>query len=133
MYQSLQGNAGLGRAIAYFTSCGFPVSIPLNDTQKYDLVVDFNGGLQRVQVKTSRFKRSSGAYEVLLKNCGGASKSRTITLFDKGACDYLFVLTGGGTMYLIPAPAVEGTHAISVGNKYQEYEVQERQLDSFAI
>ena len=38
MYQALQGNVGLGKAIEYFTSHSIPVCIPLNDTQKYDLV-----------------------------------------------------------------------------------------------
>lgn len=33
-----KGNSGLGMAIAYFTTKGYTVSIPLNDTQDYDLV-----------------------------------------------------------------------------------------------
>lgn len=45
IYQSIQGNIGLGKAIEYFTSHGITVAIPLNDTQKYDLIADFNGGL----------------------------------------------------------------------------------------
>lgn len=32
-YKSLQGNVGLGMAIAYYTNVGFHVLIPLNDTQ----------------------------------------------------------------------------------------------------
>ena len=32
-----KGNSGLGMAIAYFTTSGYIVSIPLNDTQDYDL------------------------------------------------------------------------------------------------
>lgn len=51
MYQSLQGNLGLGKAIQYFTSQGITVALPLNDTQKYDLIADFNGKLQRIQIK----------------------------------------------------------------------------------
>lgn len=35
-----KGNSGLGIAIAYFTTHGYTVSIPLNDTQDYDLVVE---------------------------------------------------------------------------------------------
>lgn len=37
-----KGNSGLGMAIAYFSSNGFTVSIPLNDTQDYDLVIEKN-------------------------------------------------------------------------------------------
>ena len=35
-----KGNAGLGIEIAYYSANGYTVSIPLNDTQDYDLVVD---------------------------------------------------------------------------------------------
>lgn len=44
---------GLGRAIAYYTANCIPVLLPLNDTQKYDLVVDKDGKLLRVSVKTT--------------------------------------------------------------------------------
>ena len=37
-----KGNAGLGIAVAYYSSNGYTVSIPLNDTQDYDLIVDKN-------------------------------------------------------------------------------------------
>ena len=43
-----QRDAGLGLAIAWFTAAGWTVSVPLTDSQPYDLVVDDNGVLQRV-------------------------------------------------------------------------------------
>lgn len=48
------GNAALSMAIAYFGSNGYVVSVPLNDTQDYDLVVDKDGKLQKVQVKGTK-------------------------------------------------------------------------------
>ncbi len=44
-----QGDIGLGAAIAYFTFKGFTVSIPLTDSQDYDLVVDDGHKLSRIQ------------------------------------------------------------------------------------
>ena len=35
-----KGRAGMSLAIAYFGSNGYTVSIPLNDTQWYDLIVE---------------------------------------------------------------------------------------------
>ena len=52
-YKSHQGNVGLGRTVAYYTSNCIPVMIPLNDTQKYDLVIDEEDVLQKVQIKTT--------------------------------------------------------------------------------
>ena len=48
-----KGNTGLGIAIAYYSSNGYTVSIPLNDTQDYDLIVDKSNVLKKVQVKTT--------------------------------------------------------------------------------
>ena len=35
-----KGNTALGIAIAYFSINGYTVSIPLNDTQDYDLIAE---------------------------------------------------------------------------------------------
>ena len=52
-----QGDIGLGQAIGYFTSLGFTVSVPLTDSQEYDLIVDNGFSLNRVQVKRCTYKR----------------------------------------------------------------------------
>ena len=131
MYQALQGNIGLGKAIEYFTSHSIPTCIPLNDTQKYDLVIDMDGKLYRVSVKTSRYKDAKSSYMVLLKNCGGSSgKSRTRP-FDNKSCDYVFALTGDDKMYLIPAKEIKTKNTISIGNKYTEYEVHCKKFSEF--
>ena len=46
-----KGRAGLSVAIAYFGCNGYTVSTPLNDTQKYDLVIEKDGIFQSVQCK----------------------------------------------------------------------------------
>ena len=40
--------------LAAFVAAGFPVSIPFGENQRYDLIVDVNGVLNRVQCKTGR-------------------------------------------------------------------------------
>ena len=90
VYLSLQGNMGLSKAIDYFTSHQIPIALPMNDTQKYDLIADFNGGLQRISVKTSRNLTENGTYSVGLRNTGGASGKSIARLFNKNSCDYIF-------------------------------------------
>ena len=48
-----QGDAGLGQAIAYFTMLGYDIALPLTDSADWDLIVEMDDGLKRVQVKTS--------------------------------------------------------------------------------
>ena len=56
-----QGDIGMCYAIAYFSKMGYTVSIPITDSQDYDLIID-NGTLLKVQVKTTRCKDSRGIY-----------------------------------------------------------------------
>lgn len=106
-YKSLQGNIGLGRAIAYFTSIGAPVLLPINDTQKYDIAIDSGDYLERVQVKTCSNRKPSGSFEVLLKNCGGSSGVSKNRYFDSESCDLLFILLSDETMLLVPTHEID--------------------------
>lgn len=123
MYQSLQGNLGLGKAINFFISEGYIVSIPLNDTQPYDIIVDKDGKLYKVSVKTSRHKENKN-YVVQLRNTGG---NRTGSIrqvpFDNTKADFLFVYTIEERCFLIPTEDIQATNSIVVGEKYKQYEV----------
>ena len=61
-----KGNTGLGIAIAYYSMNGYTVSIPLNDTQDYDLIVDKNNILKKVQVKATSCKTRYNKYQLSL-------------------------------------------------------------------
>lgn len=132
MYHSLQGNVGLGKAIEYFTSHQITVSLPLNDIQKYDLIADFNDGLQRVQVKTSRYKAKSGYYSVNLKNSGGSSGKSVIRPFDNKLCDYVFVYSADNRCYLIPSNTILAKTAITLNKECDKYEVHTKLFSEFA-
>ena len=46
-----KGRAGLSAAIAYFGMNGYNISIPLNDTQDYDLVIEKIINFKKYNVK----------------------------------------------------------------------------------
>lgn len=50
-----QGDIGMCYAIAYFSKMGYTVNIPITDSQDYDLIIDREGKLLKVQVKTTKF------------------------------------------------------------------------------
>lgn len=127
VYKSQQGNIGLGAALAYYTSKGFTVLIPLNDTQKYDLVVSSDGkSFKRVSVKTTRRKvNKKGDYGVGLRNTGGASGKSTVRLFDPSTCDVLFVLSYGGNLYEIPTNIITQKNTIVLNSNMSKYIVRQ--------
>lgn len=118
-----QGDVGLGVAIAWFVT-DYTVSIPLTDSQDYDLIVDKENSLYRVQVKTTSDKTEYGIYKVELRVKGG-NKSGTgkIKKFDNKKVDLLFVLTDNGNKYCIPTKLINSDSTINLGDKYAEYKV----------
>mgnify|MGYP000879073074 CR=1 FL=1 len=114
------GNAGLAMAIGYFGANGMTVSIPLNDTQNYDLVVDYKGSLKKVQVKATNSISNSGAYVVQLKTVSGTTRKVYKTVKDTDV-DMLFCLCGDGTMYLIPVNEIKNVGAINLGKGKSKY------------
>ena len=109
-----QGVIGVGDAIAWFAAHGWDVSLPLIDNQPYDLVADGDGGLQRVQVKTTTY-RPRGTYLVQLATHGGNRSRHTSKDFEPSRIDLLYVLTDTQDRYLIPARAIRARTSLSLG------------------
>lgn len=123
-----QGDLGEASAIEWFSRLGARTFIPCGHSPDVDLVVELEGQLMRVQVKTSTCKvpRLDGhRWSVMLATNGGnQSWSRTAKILDTSRLDLLFVLVGDGRRWLIPADAIEATRGLSLGgSKYSEFEV----------
>lgn len=118
------GDVGMGYAIAYFARQCWTVSIPITDSQEYDLVVDDGNGLKSVQVKTVHNKSKYGSYRVDLRTTGGNQSYSYAKKFDPNLVDLLFVLTGSGDKYLIPTCTMDSKRStINVGKNTEQYKI----------
>ena len=96
-----KGNIALGKAISYFTEHEYTVSIPLNDSQCYDLIIEKDGVLQSVQVKYTSATKPSGSYKCKLRTISGTSRQAIYTVKDTYV-SLLFCYCANGDMFLIP-------------------------------
>ena len=117
-----RGNCGLGIAIGYFSTNGYTVSIPLNDTQDYDLLIDKDNKIKSVQVKYTTCKTKYGNYQVALKSCGGTKGTTYKTVVDTKV-DFLFIATNQLDMYLIPIEEVTNKSTLNLCDKYEKYRI----------
>lgn len=108
-----KGNMALGKAIAYFTKEGYCVSIPLNDSQPYDLVVEKDNVLQTVQVKYTSEKRNENVYICTLVTTSGSSRQKIYSLTDTKV-NLLFCMVDKGICFLIPISDINTTKTISL-------------------
>jgi hypothetical protein len=120
-----QGDVGLAMAISWFSIQGHTVSIPLTDSQDYDLVVEIDGKLNRVQIKTTYHKREGKNGFILNLRVNGGNRSGNSTKhFDKSNVEYVFAVTEEGTMYLIPSEVIDAKSMIILNEKYSEFIVR---------
>jgi len=87
------------RMMLYLLECGFMVSVPQGDYAPYDLVADWEGRLNRLQVKST--SRPSGTknrgYKVVC--CKGRDNKIKLTKKD---CDFIIATCLENVNYVIP-------------------------------
>ena len=48
-------------AVSLFVKHGIPIALHFGDNEKYDLIAEFNGKLNKIQIKTSISKTENGS------------------------------------------------------------------------
>jgi hypothetical protein len=123
-----QGLLGLTDAIQWFGQRGWSISMPLIDSQPYDLVADDGERLYRVQVKTTTRRTRYGIFVVQLCTRGGNQSFHTSKTFDPLSCDLLFALTDDRDRYLVPASMITSRTTLSLGDRMAAYRLPEKAL-----
>ena len=119
-----QGDIGMCYAMAYYAKLGWTVSVPVTDSQDYDLVVDNGTRLFKVQVKTTKSISPSGNYVVNRRTMGGnLSGAGKYKDFSENSSDLLFALTDSGDCYSIPKSEISAVNAVALGERYLPYRV----------
>lgn len=117
-----KGNSGLVAAIAYYGFKGYTISLPLNDTQDYDLIVDNGEKLLKVQVKATGQRSEYGYTIVNVASSGGTSGKVYKTVKDTDV-DILFVVTEKQELYEIPIEEVTTRKSLYLGPDRQCFRV----------
>lgn len=115
-----QGDVGLADAMAFFSTKGYTVCLPVSDCQPYDLLVDLNGVISKVQVKTTRHITKHGNHYLI--NVGNSEYP-----FDNTKVDFVYFLTNENERYLIPAAEVTNKYKLRLNKKFSQY-LQEFEL-----
>lgn len=116
-----KGRAGLAAAIGYFGMNGYTVSIPLNDTQEYDLLVDDGNNILKISVKATSQRSQYGVSIVSLRNMGGTNGAVYGREKDKNN-DYIFVINELEEKWLLPKEVLT-SNSINLGEKYNQYKL----------
>lgn len=120
-----KGDLAVAHAITYFMTNGYEVCLPIGDKRPYDIVVEQDNTLFRVQIKYAGFYSGEGKYRAALRTMGGNQSYHTAKRYQKTDFDLLFVFVGNGRKFLIPWNELKNTNSISIeASKFTRYEVK---------
>lgn len=104
------GRIGLSMAINYFTCKGYTISIPLNDTQWYDLIIEKDGKFETVQCKATQTQSD----KIDFRSTGGTKGTSYDNLLNHSVLDWLFCVNKDLNMWLIPIKDITTTKQITL-------------------
>jgi hypothetical protein len=106
-----KGDIAVSQAIARFTKMGYDVSLPITESASYDLIVDVNAKLIKVQVRYSSVK------EISLRRIHSNSKGYVVKKTKPRAYDWLYIFKSTGEEYLIKK-CLSNRNTITPGLEY---------------
>lgn len=95
-----KGDLAVAKAIVKFTEMGWYVLLPTTESAPYDLVVDTNEGLKKVQVKYCGGKNAAKPY-LRLRKIHSNSTGYIVKGYELGDFDWAYVYCDTGDEYLI--------------------------------
>lgn len=97
-----QGIIGEAQVLAKFESLGISVSVPFGDNLPYDMIIDYEGKLFKIQVKTSS-QSKEGVTEFGIKKNRINTQTNYITYYNENEVDYYALYAiNRKEFYLVP-------------------------------
>jgi hypothetical protein len=83
---------------AFFTNLGYNVLTPLSEDCRYDMIVDFNGILERIQVKTCHLTQNNTGIQFSTKSTRINTQESIQRKYSKEEIDYFATYYDGNVI-----------------------------------
>jgi hypothetical protein len=124
MNSKAKGDIAVGQAISHYISNGYEVCLPIGDKRHYDVIVEKDGFIKRVQIKYGYYVEKKGRSVVGLRITGGNQSFNYAKKYTNDAFDELFVYTEKGNKYAFPWKDISCRNELAVDiPKYKGYKV----------
>ena len=102
MNSKYKGDIAVGQALNYFLTNGYEVFLPIGDKRDFDLIIEKENKLGRVQIKYAGIWAGRDRCIVSLRVMGGNRSYHTAKKYKPDSFDHLFVYTAKGENYFFP-------------------------------
>jgi len=108
-----KGDIGEAIAITEFIKRGIQVSIPFGDNARYDLIADFNGKLNRIQVKYCNQKISeNGSISCPCASSTNHTTNKKYTTYENDVDFFVFYLVPWEEIIIVPIEKIKDRKTI---------------------
>lgn len=106
-----KGQITEARVLYEFQKRGIPVAVPWGDNERYDLIAEFNGRLNKIQIKTANEERN-GAIVCYCRSSTNHTTNKNLSTYENEIDYFVFFNYDRDILALVPIQAVEGKTAI---------------------
>ena len=101
----MKGQLSEARALYEFQKRNIPVCIPWGDNERYDMIAEFNGKFNRIQVKTSN-EEQNGAICCYCRSSTNHTTNKNLTTYENDVDYFVFVNQTYDLIAIVPIEEV---------------------------
>ena len=106
-----KGQLSEARVLYEFQKYNIPVCIPWGDNERYDLIAEFDGKFNRIQVKTAN-EEENGAIICYARSSTNHTTNKNLSTYENDVDYFVFVNQTRDLLALIPIAEINGQKTI---------------------
>ena len=111
-----KGNVGESKIIFEFVKRGIQVSIPFGDNARYDLIAEFNGKLNKIQVKYGDGAIRNGSVKVHCSSVKNHTTNKRLSTYQNDVDYIAFYIEKWDASLLVPISVIGDKKTMSFRN-----------------
>ena len=113
MNSKTKGNISEAKALFEFQKYNIPVALPWGDNERYDMIVEFNGKLNRIQVKTAN-EEINGSIKCYCRSSKNHTTNKSLDTYEDEIDYFVFYNQTRDIIALVPIEDTHGCKSIAL-------------------
>ena len=113
MNSKTKGNISEAKALFEFQRRNIPVALPWGDNERYDMIAEFGGKLNRIQVKTAN-EEANGSIRCYCRSSKNHTTNKSLDTYEKDVDYFVFYNQNRDIIALVPIKDIGSCQTISL-------------------
>ena len=113
MNSKTKGNISEAKTLFEFQKRNIPVCLPWGDNERYDMIAEFNGKLNRIQVKTAN-EENNGSIKCYCRSSKNHTTNKSLDTYEQDVDYFVFYNQTRDIIALVPIEEINSCKAISL-------------------